>query len=495
MHLRQLGLLLSLGSVAATAWLAIPMAAQAKPIAPSAFCAVYPTAPACADGPAACTTCHVQPPPRNQYGEQLSKALLPDTPRPLSDADFLAALPEALAAVADMDADGDGVSNVDELMAGTSPADDRSSPTQRECPKDAKANGYDVCAFDAAYVFKKLHLDVCGRSPTRAEADAFAKETDPSPALHAALDACLVSEWWIGKDGVLWNLANTKIRPAASIKSGPDAGDIPLADYEDDYAFWVWTQTGDRDVRDVLLGRYFVQRIDGTESAPNTTYATWDRGPFVDIDVRGFGRAQLVEYTKRAGLLTHRWFLMRNTMFTGVPRTTAAQAYRAFLGLDLSRLEGLSPVEGEPKDYDNKGVARPECARCHSTLDPLTYPFTRYEGIQGGSGDFRVPFSYNARRMSFFEEVDGERVLDTPEAGVIFGQPVRNLREWAEVAADSDAYAQAVVRDYWTLMMGESPRPEEATEFNLLWQGLKDTGYSVEQMLHALIETEAYGVP
>lgn len=474
-----------------TGLLLVATAAQAKPTAPGAFCDVYPDIPACEKGIADCSTCHVQPPPRNQYGEQLTKALLPDVPRPLSDADFLAALPGALDAIAGMDADGDGFSNLEELEAGTSPADDRSSPAEALCPSDPKANGYNVCAYDARYVFKKLHLDVCGQSPTRADWDAFDSADDPNAMVHAALDRCLDSEWWLGKDGVLWNLANDKIRPAASIKSGADSGDIPLADYEDDYAFWVWTQIDDHDVRDVLIGRYFVERKDGDA----TTYETWDRNGLVDQQQRGFGRAQLVADNRRAGLLTHRWFLMRNTMFTGVPRTTAAQAYRAFLNLDLSRLEGLAPVEGEPKDYDNKGVAEEECARCHSTLDPLTYPFSRYEGIQGGTGRFRIPFTYNPERLEHFAEVDGATVVDTPEAGVIFGQPVANLKEWAEVAANSDAYAKAVVTDYWVMLMGEKPRPEEVVEFDVLWQDLKDNGYSVEQMLHALIDTEAYGVP
>ena len=81
---------------------------------------------------------------------------------------------------------------------------------------------------------------------------------------------------------------------------------------------------------------------------------------------------------------------MSNTMFTSIPRTTAAQAYRAFLGYDIAKLEGLWPVAGEPADYDNKGVGAPACAGCHATLDPLTYPFSRYEGI-GGGGPFSTP--------------------------------------------------------------------------------------------------------
>jgi len=75
-------------------------------------------------------------------------------------------------------------------------------------------------------------------------------------------------------------------------------------------------------------------------------------------------------------MLTTRWFLAKNTMLTPVPRTTAAQAYRAYLGYDIAKLEGLQPVAGEPVDYDRKRVTAEQCAVCHSTLDPLSYPFS-----------------------------------------------------------------------------------------------------------------------
>ena len=68
-------------------------------------------------------------------------------------------------------------------------------------------------------------------------------------------------------------------------------------------------------------------------------------------------------------------------MFTSIPRTSAAQAYRAYLGYDISKMEGLQAVVDEPVDYDAKGVEAPDCAVCHRTLDPLTYPFSRYDGL------------------------------------------------------------------------------------------------------------------
>ena len=48
--------------------------------------------------------------------------------------------------------------------------------------------------------------------------------------------------------------------------------------------------------------------------------------------------------------------------------------------------------------------------------------------------------------------------------------------------------------DYWQLLLGEPPRAEEAAEFGALADSLANH-WSIEQMLHELIETEAYGAP
>ncbi|MCB9523754.1 MAG: hypothetical protein H6702_10325 [Myxococcales bacterium] len=408
---------------------------------------------------------------------------------------FAQALPDALDLAGALDADGDGASNGAELAAGSDPNDTASAPGAGGDRCDGPVTGdWNVCTYDAVYVLKKIHLDVCGQSPTRAQVDAVRAAGDAMPLLHAALDACLDSENWRGKDGVVWRMAHTKIRPVQSIKAGEeDPGDIPLGDYFDDYAYFVYHHTDDRDARDLLLGNYFVARTEGPDG---TVYEPWDRSFREELDVRGFGPAQLVVRSARVGMLTHRWFIMSNTMFTAIPRTTAAQAYRAYLGLDISKLEGLEPGLPLPEDYDNKGVRADACAVCHTTLDPLTYPFTRYEGIVVGNFREQLPFAYSPNRMQHYVDTDGPRVAETPEAGRILGQDVANLREWAQVAANSDAFAQATVRDYWKVFMGEAPRDAEQAEFVALWQAFRgEHEYRVERMLHALIETEAYGVP
>jgi hypothetical protein len=458
--------------VAAGAVIALP--AFAKPIGPSLFCENYPDAPACLAGAPACTYCHEgAPPARNAYGRTIEAALLPGAPRPLSDADYAANLIAALEAAGSADGDGDGFINIDEITAGTYPGDDRSFPDASACPPFARNPDYDVCFFDAKYTFKKIRLDFCGKSPIFDEIQGFLADPDPMAALDRELDVCLDSEFWLGKNGQLWELAHRKIRPLQAIKNGEDRGTIPLADYYDDYNLFVYANTNDRDVRELLTATYFVRRL-------GTNYTIGAPTGEQDVDEN-----------RRAGLLTTRWNLVYNVMFTALPRTAAAQAYRSFLGRDIARLEGLSPIPGEPVDYDAKGVNEQEtCRNCHSTLDPLSYPFKNYHGLTGRVG------SYDAMRIEDDFRGEGPNIVAMPEAGYILGQPVANLVEWAQVAANSDEFASATVMDYWRLLIGREPRASEAAEVEALWRELKSThNYSVEKMLHALIKTEAYGVP
>ena len=469
----------------------------AKPPGPGILCEMYPDAPACESSVPDCSYCHSTPPALNPFGVGLSERMRIGEPRPLSDADYSDALPAALAETEGLDADGDGYSNLEELIGGSFPGDLNSLPSGLDCsavPNDWSPT-YQVCEYDYSYAFKKVHLDVCGQSPSRSQVEAFEQSVDREQALHETLDACLQSEFWRGRDGIVWNLANRKIRPIASVKAGEDPGGIPLADYLDDYNLFVYTQIDDHDARDLLTAQYFVRRVDGE----TTTYEPYEATYFEELGNRGGGVAQLTDASTRAGMLTTRWNLFLFTMFTAVPRTTAAQAYRSYLGYEISRMEGLYPVENEPMDWDSKGVQQPVCAGCHSTLDPLSYPFSRYEGIGGGDRGILegyIPGRYSATRLEAFTKSDGPDVVNTPEAGVIFGQPVANLVEWGQVAANSDAFAKATVLDYWKLLMGGPPRPDESAEFDMLWRAFMDEhGYGVQSMLHHLITTEAYGVP
>jgi hypothetical protein len=455
--------------------------AHAKPPGPAAFCVKYPSAPVCSGGQPACTYCHTSPPTRSAYGASLEAHLLPGAARPLSDGDYTMGLPAALTAAEGADSDGDGVTNVVEIQKGTNPSDARSFPLDTACAGPANP-AYRVCAYDRRYAIRKVVLDFCGFSPTYAQLKQFdaASEAEQLAAIDQALSACLKSDGWRGKNGQLWELAHRKIRPIGSLKAGPeDTGLAPLADYYDDYNLFTYAQIDDHDAREVLTANYFVTR---SGSNP-TVYAKVASAP-----------NQLVDVAHRAGNLTTVWTLAYFTMVTAVPRTTAAQAYRAYLGLDIARQEGLYPVAGEPRDHDRKGVSGALCAQCHSTLDPLTYPFRNYNGLAGAATQKVRYVPYRFETVAPFNADPG--LAQVPEQGFIFGQRVDDLIGWASVAANSDQFARATVLDYWKLLMGAPPTADQNDEFVRLWQRFKTVNaYSVDKMLHDLVKTEAYGAP
>jgi len=275
------------------------------------------------------------------------------------------------------------------------------------------------------------------------------------------LDTCLHTEYWRGRDGALWEIAHPKIRPVGALQ--------PFGDFEIDYNMWVWSQIDGNDSREAITADYFVTRDDG----PPTTYAQADDVANQDVPV-----------DRRAGILTSRWFLVYFTMFTALPRNTSSQAYRAFLGMDIARLEGLQPVTDEPIDYDEKGVQADDCAICHSTLDPLSYPFAFYCGFPQATYCPTRPASFAGQ---------WPEMVNMPEQGVVLGEPVQDLLEWVQVASNSDEYAEARVLDYWKRFFGAPPTDEQRDDFDALAAGLATSNYSIDAMLHDLIDTEAYG--
>ncbi len=478
------------GSIGST--MLLPPPAEAKPPAPFAFCETYPDSQACQTGFAECTTCHSVAPARNSYGAMLEQRILPGAARPLSDAEFLKALPGALKAIEGLDADDDGFSNIAELNAGAQMASADSIPMTLACSSEQEAQSetarWNACRYDPVYAYRKIKMDICGASPTKAEMDAFRQIADDETAWRAeigeAVNTCLSSRYWLGRHGAVWNIANAKIRPAHTVKSGDNPGPVPLGDYDDDYNLFTYANSGDRDVRDLLTAQYFVKRVSDDpvllEKIPEAELAKRDRGTQQNVPVE-----------KRAGMMTTRWFAAVHTMFTSIPRTTAAQAYRAYLGYDIAKMQGLSSVAHEPADYDSKGVGATECAVCHSTLDPLAYAFTPYNGISGF-------YTYDDKRLLDYIRVDGPRVAEAPKSGVILGQQAEDLVEMAHIAANSDAFAKKVVFDYWKLLVGREPTIQDQPEYNQLWRDLKSPtahDYRVERMVHALVLTNAYGRP
>jgi hypothetical protein len=471
-------------------------AGVAKPPGPSTFCATYPASPLCSSGPPACALCHDgAPPARNLFGAAIGQALLPGTARPLSDQAYAAALPSALRAIESSDSDSDGTTNFEEIASGTLPGSAKSTPGAAQCPPSGTNPAYDVCHYDARYVLRKVSLDFCGEPPSLEELERISElsKGEQAKTIDDKLTSCIATEFWAGKNGQVWQLANSKIRPIGAFKGGPeDRGFLPIADYYNDFRLWAYSQTGDSDCREVITGTYWVG-----QTSP-TTYARLS--PEAEALLPdGFGDKEGIPLDKRAGLLTSRWTLLYSTMFAVLPRGTAAQAVRAFLDQEIAQMEGLTPVPGEPVDYDKKGVAAPTCAACHSTLDPLAYAFRNYNGFTGpaavnppGKPDLSRAAYYEGRMDWFNAAYPG---ISNMPSGFIFGQPVGSLMQWAQKAADSDQFARARVNDYWRLLMGQ-PSSAYSAEYAKLWQSLKGPhDYRIVKMLRDLVRTEAYGAP
>ena len=345
--------------------------AWARPQAPDIFCEAYPGSQLCAAGATSCTTCHVLagPPQRNPYGAALAAAF--------SVAEFDEALRAALPLVEDEDSDGDGVSNLAEIQAGSLPGFD--SSVEAECGEQTVFDNpwYRVGTYDPAFAFKRVTLDFCGRSPRYEENRSFADVDAPLDALTDQLAMCLTSPYW---QDVLNDLAAPVVRPI-----GPATDVNILGNWAWDLRLFRWVMSGDRDAGELLSADYYV-----VESPPLSGRLVAIDEPRSDFEQF----AQPLAAEDRFGLITTRFSLAMNVMFAPVPRTLAAHIYRELLGLDLARSEGLFSIDelsGEydwpsPADVDSKGVWQEDCAGCHATLDPLSYPWARYNGIDLNGG-------------------------------------------------------------------------------------------------------------
>jgi len=439
------------------------------------------------------------PPTRNAFGADVALALATAVD---TGTDFDSALPDALLAVQDLDSDGDGLSNLQEITAGSWPG--FSESIEQEClPQTQTGNdSWRVGQYDPFFAWRRVTLDFCGRSPRYEEVSAFEQalaqvgwgrgddgkgtaNQDPAvmALIQAQLDACLQSPYWTA---TVNDIAIGVVRP-----KGYNSDVYLLGNYDWDLRLFRYATSGDRDAADLMQAKYLVVEepvgsglLQAVDEPRNETEAY----------------AQPLAAEDRYGLITTRHSLAMNVMFADVPRTLAAQWYRELLGLDISLSEGLYPIDEvdgafdwpAPRDVDGRGVWQEECAGCHTTLDPLSYPWARYNGIdlEGDTTATLVP----------------DRATDIlPDtAGYIFGVPVSGPQEWVDEAVASDAFSERVVELFWTWIFRREPYSCEAEQWQALWQGFRDGSYDqvdasrprvVQEMLHQLVLLDAYGVP
>src|SRR5438132_5021592 len=127
--------------------------ALAKVTAPERFCAVYPESSTCVGRGTTCTVCHTSTSPAapawNAYGLHVLASINGNFDDP-------GVLENALRAVESSDDDGDGVTNLEEILLGTLPGDEHSFFKAPAPGKGATNPVYDVGQWDASFAFKRM---------------------------------------------------------------------------------------------------------------------------------------------------------------------------------------------------------------------------------------------------------------------------------------------------------------------------------------------------
>lgn len=445
--------------------LSLALPSHAKPIAPAIFCQVYSASETCAVE-VSCQQCHTAAPELNSYGQTVQMAL--GEIAGYTGDNFAENLPAALVAAAVFDSDADDETNGEEIIQGSEPFS-AASNSQTLVP-DANLE------WNAEYALQRVMVGFCGHSPRYDHKLEFLKAADKAAAVHNQLSECLASDYWL-QEG-LQRLADKRIRPLYEL--GVD-GAIGIGNYLWDYRLFSYVLSNDNDSRDLLLANYHI------DEAGNKITAIIERERLPLNEETGqlnLGSGQPLISERRVGMISTQWFMSYFTMFAQVPRNTASQAYRAYLGLDIAKGEGLMPVADEPRDVDAKGVAAPQCAVCHSTLDPLAYAFSAYVGII--SDQYAIfsgnPYgTYDATRT----EWEGDSYL--------FGKPVMDLNDWAQQAANSDEFKKNIANMFFSYAVGAEPSPTQKQEFNALWQTMPEDNYSANKLIHRLVDTLAFG--
>lgn len=436
---------------------------------PDLFCDRYPQSPFCVTGRVSCQVCHdsAGPPLLNPYGD----ALLAE----VGSADLASALAAALRSVEPLDSDGDGVDNLGEIEAGTWPGFATGAETACNTQVETENAWYTVGRWDPSFAFRRVSIDFCGRQPTWPEWEAFRASPDPTAAVVEHLDACLDSPSW---HVALTEVAMPVVRPAEEFN--PYNYDRADANPDWDFHFWRYVLTDGRDAADLLQGKYFV-----VEEPPGSGTLLAVDDPRTDDE----WNQQPMEAEHRFGLITHHHSLVRFLGVRFVPRTLVNQFYRELLGLDLARGEGLYPVDEmngaypwpTSLDVDDANVQQEGCASCHSTLDPLSYPWARYNGLGGP-------------RTGTYDPDRATDILPTTD-GHIFGIPVSGPEEWVAEAVASDHFSRRMVFVFWRHLFQREPLSCEEEAFDALWTDFRDHGRDIERMLHQLVLLDAYGAP
>lgn len=144
-----------------------------------------------------------------------------------------------------------------------------------------------------------------------------------------------------------------------------------------------------------------------------------------------------------AGILTSAMFLNRfPTSDTNINRHRSRMTYWFFLDIDINRF-GSRPVDASDDFGENPTLNNPDCAVCHTTMDPIAGLYMNWNesGEYSGAGewfgpDFILPPGFNGEALP-----DGERK--------------RALQWLGKQLADNPRFAQATVKTVFEGLTGQ----------------------------------------
>ena len=136
---------------------------------------------------------------------------------------------------------------------------------------------------------------------------------------------------------------------------------------------------------------------------------------------------------------------------------------------------------------DQIGIDAPECAICHSTLDPLSYAFANYQGIAGDN-------------TGTFDPTRESRLLGETRQGFLLDQPlgdssVHGVTEWASVAAQSEQFKRNLVDLFFEHAVDRPLHEDDLNEVRALMDFIEADGYSANRLIGRIVRTPAFGAP
>ena len=135
----------------------------------------------------------------------------------------------------------------------------------------------------------------------------------------------------------------------------------------------------------------------------------------------------------------------------------------------------------------------PECASCHSRIDPPGFALESFDVIGGYRENYRTsgngkPVTVDGRRMPYHEglKVDPADVL--PD-----GRVFQNIDEFKQLLlADKDQIARALTAKLLTYATGGAPESADQPQIEAIVAKVRDKDYGLRSLVHEIVQSKLF---